>query len=381
MTADTIISVEYGTLTGERPRAAGSNARLGSHGRTIRLPLLRLTTRDGVTGFGPCYYATREQIHLLLGCTLHEFFEPPSGLGTSWWLPLEFALWDLRARREQKPLYALLGNLTARPVPVPYRVPCYDTSLYIDDLHLSSDAEAGELIAAEAREGHAAGHRAFKIKIGRGARHMPLAEGTRRDIAVIRAVRAALGPDAVILLDANNGYNLNLAKSVLAEVADCTITWLEEPFHEDPVLYRNLHDWLRQHGSGVLIADGEGDASPRLLDWAGEGLVDVLQYDIYSHGISRWLATGLRIERHDARTAPHHYGSAFGNYAACHLAAGLPHFAYVEWDEAHVPGLEAPGYTIADGLVSVPPTPGFGLVLDDVTFAHAVAEGGFAQRL
>jgi L-alanine-DL-glutamate epimerase-like enolase superfamily enzyme len=379
MAADTIISVEYGALSGERPRVAGSNARLGSHGRVIRLPLLRLTTSDGSTGFGACY-ATREQILTLLGHTLNEIFEPASGMGAPW-LPMEFALWDLKARREQQPIYALLSDLTGRPVPAPFGVPCYDTSLYIDDLHLSSDTEAGELIAAEACEGKAAGHRAFKIKIGRGARHMPLEEGTRRDIAVIRAVRAAIGPDDVILLDANNGYNLNLAKTVLAEVADCDITWLEEPFHEDPVLYRDLRDWLRQHGYTVLIADGEGDSAPRLLDWVSEGLVDVLQFDIYTHGITRWLATGRRIEAFGTRTAPHHYGSAFGNYAACHLAAGLPHFAFVEWDEAHVPGLEAPGYVIADGQVSVPATPGFGLILDDATFAHAVAESGFAEIL
>jgi L-rhamnonate dehydratase len=293
------------------------------------------------------------------------------------WLPMEYALWDLKARREQQPVYALLGASAGRPVPASLQAPCYDTSLYIDDLHLSSDRDASALIADEARQGKAAGHRAFKIKIGRGARHMPLAEGTQRDIAVIRAVRAAIGPDDAILLDANNGYNLNLAKTVLAEVADCGITWLEEPFHEDPVLYRDLHDWLRQQSYRVWIADGEGDAAPRLLDWAGEGLIDVVQYDIYAHGITRWLATGRRLEAYGARTAPHHYGSAFGNYAACHLAAGLAHFAYVEWDEARVQGLEAPGYAIAQGMVSVPATPGFGLLLDDAVFAHAVAAGGF----
>ena len=77
-------------------------------------------------------------------------------------------------------------------VPATLRVPCYDTSLYFDDLHLADEAEAAALIAAEAREGYERGHRAFKIKVGRGARHLPLEEGTRRDIAVIRAVREAL---------------------------------------------------------------------------------------------------------------------------------------------------------------------------------------------
>jgi len=183
---------------------------------------------------------------------------------------------DLKARRDGLPVYALLAAMTGRPAPRPYRVPCYDTSLYIDDLHLPSDEAAAALIAAEARDGYARGHRAFKIKVGRGARHMPLDAGTRRDIAVARAVRDAVGPEAAILLDANNGYNLNLAKSVLDAVADCRIVWLEEPFHEDPVLYRDLRDWLDRRGYGVLIADGEGDAAPGLLDWAAEGLVDVV---------------------------------------------------------------------------------------------------------
>jgi L-alanine-DL-glutamate epimerase-like enolase superfamily enzyme len=51
---------------------------------------------------------------------------------------------------------------------------------------------------------------------------MPLEDGIHRDIAVVHAVRAAIGTDAV-LLDANNGYNLNLAKYVLEATADCMI--------------------------------------------------------------------------------------------------------------------------------------------------------------
>ncbi len=374
-----ITSVELGTIFGRRPRVAGSNARLGTHGDLVRVPLLRLTTESDIRGFGLCF-AQRDQILTLLGRRLDEVFDQATGVRAPW-LPMEYALWDLRARRDGLPVYALLAAMTGRPLPRPYRVPCYDTSLYIDDLHLPSTDAAAALIAGEARAGWAQGHRAFKIKVGRGARHMPLAEGTERDIAVIRAVREAVGTEAAILIDANNGYNLNLAKHVLSEVSDCNIGWLEEPFHEDPVLYRGLREWLERRGQSVLIADGEGDASPRLLDWAAEGLIDVLQYDIYSHGLTRWLATGYQIEQSGTRAAPHHYGSAFGNYAACHLAAGLPNFSYVEWDEAAVPGLESLGYQLEEGMVSVPEAPGFGLALDESTFQRAVADTGFKVRV
>jgi L-alanine-DL-glutamate epimerase-like enolase superfamily enzyme len=258
-----------------------------------------------------------------------------------------------------------------------YRAPCYDTSLYIDDLHLKDDDEAAALMASEALEGVARGHKAFKIKVGRGAMHLPLEEGTRRDIRVIRAVREAVGSEAKILLDANNGYNLNLTKRVLSETADAKVYWMEEPFHEDPRLYANLKEWLRLEGLETLIADGEGDASRHLLDWARQGLIDVVQYDIFNPGFTRWLELGPQLDAWNVRSAPHHYGGHYGNYASCHLAAGIQRFQFVEWDEAQTPGLGASEYSISEGYVNVSKLPGFGLKLDEEIYAHALKENGF----
>ena len=370
--------MEWGRLIGERPRAAGSNARLDGHGRTIHLPIVRLTTEDGATGFGASW-AGPEQAASLVGMRLNDLFSPEAGVLAAG-LSVECALWDLAGQRMGQPVYALAAAITGATPPV-LHAPCYDTSLYFDDLHLASTAEAASLIAEEAREGWAHGHRAFKLKVGRGARHLPLAEGTARDIAVIRAVREAVGPEATLLLDANNGYTLNLAKHVLTETADCGIFWLEEAFHEDAVLYRDLKTWLAERDLPVLIADGEGDASPHLLAWAREGLVDVIQYDILGHGLTRWLGTGRQLDEWGVRSAPHHYGSHYGNYIGCHLAAALRGFTFVEWDEAATPGLNTSAYSIAEGLVHVPALPGFGLSLEEAAFREAVQTGGGAVRL
>lgn len=370
-----ISRVEWGVLEGRRPRHAGSNARLGDHGNAVRLPIARLTTDDGVAGFGLCR-APREQVAGLLGAPLADLFAPERGVAEPW-LACEYPIWDLMGRRLGRPVYALAAAVTGRTPPEPYRVPCYDTSLYFDDLHLAAEEAAADLIAAEARAGYERGHRAFKVKVGRGARHLPLEEGTRRDIAVVRAVRAAVGPGLPLMLDANNGYNLNLAKRVLAETADCGVFWLEEAFHEDAVLYRDLRAWLEAQGLSVLIADGEGQAAPSLLEWAREGVVDVIQYDIFSHGLTRWLATGRQLDAWGARTAPHHYGGHYGNYAAGHLAGAIERFAFVEWDEATTPGLDAAGYAVEEGWVRVPPAPGFGLGLDEALYDAAVAATGF----
>jgi L-rhamnonate dehydratase len=374
-----IVSVEWARLEGQRPRHAGSNARLGAHGHTVRPSIGRITTNDGATGFGACH-VTREQAEALLGLPLDAIFVPEEGV-LELWRAFEYPIWDLVGQLARQPVYALAARINGVEPRSPHRSPCYDTSLYFDDLHLTSTEEAAALIAAEAREGYEQGHRAFKIKVGRGARHLPLEEGTRRDIAIVRAVHEAVGRELLLMLDANNGYNLNLTKQVLAATADCGIFWMEEAFHEDAVLYRDLREWLKEENLDVLIADGEGQASPTLLRWAQEGLVDVIQYDIYGHGFTRWLETGRQLDGWKVRSAPHHYGGHYGNYAACHLSGAIHGFTFVEWDEATTPGLDAPGYLLRDGWVEVPDTPGFGLELDDDHFHAAVDAHGFTLSL
>lgn len=366
--------IAWARLRGRRPRAAGCNARLGPHGQEVSSGIARVWVDDGTEGWG-WSFIRREEAERLVGERLEALWAPTGGVAERA-RALEYPLLDLAAKRAGVPVYALVTG--KHPTPgEPLRVPCYDTSLYMDDLHLQDDRAAADLLAAEAAEGWARGQRAFKAKIGRGALHMPLEEGTRRDIAILRALREAIGPQARLMADANNGYNLNLTKRILAETADCALYWLEEPFHEDGQLYRHLKAWLAAQGLATLIADGEGDASPRLLDWAREGWVDVIQYDIGRPGFSRWLELGPQLDAWGVRSAPHHYGEPLGNYLACHLAPAIQRFEAVEWDEASLEGVDASAYCIVEGYVEVPDLPGFGLFLDESAWQKALSEGGW----
>lgn len=369
-----ITRIEWAQLAGRRSRAAGCNARLGNHGRDAGVRIARVTTDDGASGFG-WSRITPERAAQLVGRPLEAAYDPEGGVSDEF-VDLEFALWDLVGQRAGQPVYALLeaGRVGDRP----FRVPVYDTSLYMDDLALSDDEQAADLIAEEALEGAARGHCAFKIKVGRGAMHMPLEAGTRRDILVVRRVREAVGPRATIMIDANNGYNLNLCKRVLEETAEAQVFWIEEPFHEDRVLYGRLKEWLAAEGLPVLVADGEGDASPHLLEWARAGLIDVVQYDIRHPGFTHWLSLGPQLDQWGVRSAPHHYGGAHGNYSACHLAARIARFAFAEWDEVVVDGLDGSAYRIAGGYAGIPDLPGFGLQLEGAVYAQAVRDNGFA---
>ncbi len=357
---------------------AGCNARIPVHGIKVAVPLLRLTTDDSASGFG-LGQTTAQAAQAMLGAPLHELVSADGRVREDTGA-FEFALWDLLGQRSQQPVYQLAARADFQ-LSEPLRVPCYDTSLYFDDLHLDSDQAGAALIAKEARFGYDHNHRNFKIKVGRGARYMPLEAGIKRDIAVIKAVRATVGPDATLMIDANNGFNFNIARRVLAETADCNLFWIEEAFHEDPELYAELRRWMQAEGIAALIADGEGWAAEALMDWARAGHVDVIQYDIFSHGFSSWLRTGALLDEWGIRAAPHHYGRHLGNYVSGHLATAVKGFTFVEWDEATTPGIDASAYRVDNGQILIPDAPGFGLQLDEAVFRRAVAEGGWELRL
>ena len=184
-----ITSIEWGILIGQRPRSAGCNARLPVHGPTMRDPIARITTEDGASGFG-WSRVTQAQAEALIGKHLNDLISVENGVNDTG-RPIEFPLWDLLGQRTGKPVYALAAEHYGMSIPTEQRAPCYDTTLYFDDLHLESHDEAAALIAGEARQGWERGHRAFKLKVGRGALHMPLEAGNARDIAIIREIDEA----------------------------------------------------------------------------------------------------------------------------------------------------------------------------------------------
>ena len=371
--AETLIErIEWAPLEGRRPRFAGGNAFCTSHGWTTQVPVARVVTSDGASGFG-WSQVDKKSAESMVGHPLKEAFQKAKGSSAAF-AALDLPLWDLAGNRSNRSVYELLsGQASANDV----SVPCYDTTILMEDLQIKDDGEATALIVSEALEGLGKGHRAFKIKVGRGAMHMPVDEGLRRDVRIVNAIRSAVGQEIKLMIDVNNGYNLNLAMQLLAETAESNIYWIEEPFHESQLWSRYLKEWLQEKGLSVKLADGEGDASILLLNMAEKGLIDIIQYDLKQYGFSQWLALSSKLDDWGVGTAPHNYGGMYGNYATCHLAGAVKGFEMVEWDEAVVEGLSVSGYSISDGLVQVPSTPGFGLELDLKFFQNMASKDGF----
>jgi L-rhamnonate dehydratase len=377
MRTERIVRVEFGMLEGRRPLPIGSNARRGPHGAKVDVPLCRLTTLDGATGFG-LGRPTEELACQLTGLPLSDAFSVESGTADPF-MPADHAFWDLAGRRAEVPVYQLVAS---DPTSEPPTVECYYTNLLFDDLDDAGldDGGVGAVVerAASALD---AGYRCFKVKVGRGGRWMEPEAGLDRDVAVIEGVREAVGDDCGVLADANNGFTLNGTLRFLDRTRSSRVGWIEEPFAEDNVLLAALRDWIAAEGLGVLVADGETATTGEAEGLARQGVLDVVQCDILQVGFSGWLRLGPTLDALGIASAPHHHGRYLGNYVTGHLAPAVKGFRYVEWDEATVPGLAPRGYAFSEGRLRLSTEPGFGVDLDEEAFSRAVKAGGFDIRL
>jgi len=111
-------------------------------------------------------------------------------------------------------------------------VAAYDGSITMDDVGLPFDEGLARL-AARCEHSQRLGHRAFKLKVGRGRRWMPAEEGLRRDIEVTRFLRNRF-PECRLLVDANDGFTCDEAVAYVRAVAECELFWIEEPFPRTP---------------------------------------------------------------------------------------------------------------------------------------------------
>ena len=248
------------------------------------------------------------------------------------------------------------------------RVPAYDTTLYFQDL-LNPEKGAAQ-VASEASESRRDGYSEFKIKVGRPGRWMAPQAGMERDAEVVLAVREAVGPDAVIMVDANFGYDgrLDLLEDFVRETLPANVFWMEEMVTADVGDYRVLRRMRDRLGSNALLVCGEVDRDPPgqvFMDLVNNGLIDGYQPDIVSAGFSRWQALEKWLEPTGVRSIPHNFGTGnFGTRATLVFGAASPTFVTLE-DERHHPNVyAADDVSFSDSAYSVPTRPGLGLAID-----------------
>jgi L-alanine-DL-glutamate epimerase-like enolase superfamily enzyme len=280
--------------------------------------------------------------------------------GAAVWF-IEVALWDILGKVARMPIYKLLGN--ARDKVVAYA----DTGQNLAPARRASDA----------RRLRDEGFRAIKLRI----RNDTLEE----DVALVAAVRKAVGDQMVIMVDANQTdtsdapvpgpqWTYHRALHTAEALAEYGVEWLEEPLprHAYAELQR-LHD-----ASPIPIAGGNSnqrfdDLQRLLLD----GCYDIVQPDVVlCEGLLRTRALAAMAHAAGITVTPHTWGDPLGTVANLHLAAAIPNSTYFEFPH-DPPALPASVYqstlkeplVVEDGMIQVPQAPGLGVELQDYIFS------------
>ncbi len=210
-----------------------------------------------------------------------EYFGNP---GLNRWAlgSIEIALWDAYARSQDAPVWRIAGG-KARPVP-----------LYGSGGWLSYSID--ELL--EEASGYVRrGFRAVKVKVG---------STLESDFERLRRVREAVGPDVELMMDANQGLDLEGAIRLAKGVANLGIGWFEEPLdHTDFDGYSALK---READIALAMGEREFDLTA-LRELSGpRNAIDLWQPDILRlGGVARWMSSAKFAQGRGIPVLPHYY--------------------------------------------------------------------------
>lgn len=266
---------------------------------------------------------------------------------------IDIALWDLRGKLLGQPVSVLLGGRRREQVKV------YATGMYF----VETDDLTSKLVE-EAQHYASQGFRALKMKVGLGV---------DTDVKHVRAVRAAIGADMQLMVDANHAYSLSEALSFARQIEELDISFFEEPVSpEDYEGYREL----RQR-SPIPIAGGECEyllAGFRHL--LSNRCVDIAQPDICgAGGLTETKRIAALATAFQTNVLPHSWGTGIAFAAGLHLVSTLDIVpgrlrmpeAMLEMDRSESAlreDLTHPKFAIEDGRVAVPTAPGLGVDVD-----------------
>jgi len=274
---------------------------------------------------------------------------------------VDTALWDIRGKRAGLSVQRLLGGERDA-------FPVYASSMRRE---ITPEAEAERMLALRERYGY----RAFKFRIGRECGH-DSDQWPGRTEAIVKIMRATLGDDATLLVDANSCYSPAKAIEVGRLLADYGICHFEEPCP-----YWEL-DWTRQVTEALDIDVTGGEQDNNLIVWKqmiDSRAVDVIQPDIcYMGGITRTLQVadyarraGLPCTLHSANLSlvtlfSIHFMAAIEN-AGDYVEFSIEGLDYYPWQDR----IFTPGYAIRDGMVQISAAPGWGIEINPQWLALA----------
>jgi D-galactarolactone cycloisomerase len=238
---------------------------------------------------------------------------------------IDIALWDLMGKVTGQPIYRLLGTAKTR------------VRAYFAPSLKPAGAVVDETIAAAAN-----GFTAAKLRV---------TGDLRGAIALVTAVRSAVGDDFELMVDANMAYDRRKALLLAHALEDLGVSWLEEPIEcRSLSQYIEDHSWLGARTT-VPLAGGESLFTRfEYIDLAQRKTFDVLQPDCASvGGISEAKRVADLASAWNLTCVPHvacSSGTGIGLAAGLHLVLACHNAPLLEVDAYGGPGW--------DGLLTEP---------------------------
>ncbi len=289
------------------------------------------------------------------------------------------ALLDIEGKRLGVPCWQLLGGA------VHERVPVYANAWYTVEREPTAIAErAADVLGM--------GYRALKIDpFGPGSYELSRDE-ERRSLAILGAVRDAVGPDVELFVEGHGRFSTGQATRLVDGLAAVGAGWFEEPTSWD-----DAAGWLevRRAAAGrVPVAGGEHFSTRYgFRDCLAGRWVDIVQPDVgYCGGPVELTHIAAMADAFGITVALHDSSGPVSTAASLHVAVTIPNLKMVElFDDFSAPFVRdaVPGHPVArDGYLALPTAPGLGVDLDlDViaehpyeNFAWNLFEEGWEQR-
>jgi L-alanine-DL-glutamate epimerase-like enolase superfamily enzyme len=337
--------------------------------------LVKVRTDDGLEGIGHCYaghsggrivaQAVRELLApLVMGADstaterlwteLYQevLLHGRTGVVMRALSILDIALWDRNAQAAKLPLYRYLGAAREDTVPA------YGSGGYY------LEGKTPQMLGAELAGYVALGLKAVKMKVGRG--------DVKSEVARVSAARDAIGPEILLMLDANNAWSdVPTALLYLRKFARYDPYWIEEPFGPDQI---DNHAELAARIE-IPVATGEIEAGrwrfKELLDKKGAA---ILQTDAaVCGGISEFRKIAALADCYGVNLCPHWFHDLH-----VHLVAAAPNGQFVEFfPDAQVfnfRNIIDQQLEVKNGGLALPSLPGLGYRFDEAAIKRLEAD-------
>lgn len=313
--------------TDEDINGIGYTVTVGHGGQVIRSALDTLFVHDL---YGQDPFNVREiWQHLYYG---KSHWIGRAGVTTMAQSAVDIALWDIIAKASGKPLWQILGGAWAADIPI-YNTHAGWLNYSIEQLR----TEAAQLLDF--------GYTALKMKVG--------LDDTYEDLRRVEAVRKTIPDDVLLMVDANQKWDLQQARTALKLFDGINLSWVEEPLHPDDI---RAHGSLHRYAT-VPIALGEHVYTTHAFrDYLEREAVDIVQVDVCRvGGITPWLEVAALASAANVRVCPH-AGDLMQVHQ--HLVRSIPNHWLLEvipiWQTSP---FEQP-VKLADGKCLTPTVPG-----------------------